>query len=127
MILIGVASLMALVTLRQTQGGPDAADPATLVATGRSWVAVRDATFLLGPGIVPALNALLLAPILYRARLVPRILPLVGLVGAPLLLASPMARITGHSIFSRPSGTSTRTAPPQLPPEAGRASLTLTM
>ena len=50
-------------------------------------------TFLLGPGVVPALNALLLAPILYRARLVPRILPIVGLIGVPLLLASSAATL----------------------------------
>jgi hypothetical protein len=92
-ILIGVVSLFALVTLRQSIGGPDAADPATLVIAGQSLVAVRDVTFLLGPGVVPALNALLLAPILYRARLVPRILPIIGLIGVPLLLASSSATL----------------------------------
>jgi len=70
-ILIGVVSLIALVTLRQSIGGPDAVDPATLVVAGQSLVAVRDVTFLLGPGVVPALSALLLAPILFRARLCP--------------------------------------------------------
>lgn len=92
-ILVGVVSLLALVTVRQSVGGPAAADPAVLVTAGRSLVAVRDATFLLGPGVVPAINALLLAPILYRSRLVPRILPLLGLVGAPLLLASSAATL----------------------------------
>jgi hypothetical protein len=92
-ILIGVVSLMALVTLRQSIGGPAAADPAALVTPGQSLVAVRDVTFLLSPGVVPALNALLLAPILYRARLVPRILPIVGLIGVPLLLASSAATL----------------------------------
>jgi hypothetical protein len=82
-ILVGVVSLIAL------------ADASTLVTTGRSLVAVRDVTFLLGPGVVPALNALLLAPILYRARLVPRILPIVGLIGVPLLLASSAATLFG--------------------------------
>jgi len=53
---------------------------------------VRDVTFLLGPGVV---NALLLAPILYRSRLVPRIMPVIGLVGAPLLLASTIATMFG--------------------------------
>ena len=92
-ILIGVVSLIALVTLRQSIGGPDAGDPATLVVAGQSLVAVRDVTFLLGPGVVPALSALLLAPILFRARLVPRILPIIGLIGVPLLLASSAATL----------------------------------
>jgi hypothetical protein len=94
-ILIGVASLIALVSLRQSIGGPDAADPAALVVAGQSLVAVRDVTFLLGPGVVPALNALLLAPILYRNRLVPRIVPIIGLIGVPLLLASSAATLFG--------------------------------
>ena len=34
---------------------------------------------------MPAVNALLLGSLLYRSGLVPRILPLLGLVGAPLL------------------------------------------
>jgi hypothetical protein len=92
-ILIGVVSLIALVTLRQRIGGPDAADPTTLITVGQSLVAVRDVSFLLGSGLVPALNAQLLAPILYRARLVPRILPILGLSGAPLLLASTAATL----------------------------------
>src|SRR6185312_3932879 len=57
------ASALGFVTTRIVEAG---------VTTGRSLVAVRDVTFLLGPSVVPALNALLLAPILYRARLVPR-------------------------------------------------------
>jgi len=94
-ILVGVVSLLAVVTLRQDVGGPSAADPATVLIAGHSLVAVRDATFLLGPGVVPAVNALLLAPILYRSRLVPRIMPVVGLIGAPLLLASTLATMFG--------------------------------
>lgn len=38
-----------------------------------------------------ALNALLLGPLLYRSRLVPRILPVIGFIGAPLLIVSAVA------------------------------------
>jgi hypothetical protein len=44
---------------------------------------------------MPALNALLLGSVLYRSGLVPRVLPLIGLVGAPLLLASSTATVFG--------------------------------
>lgn len=71
LVLLGVASLLALVST---------ADPAL--------VALHDAAFLLGPGLLPAVNALLLGTALLRARLVPRVIPLIGLAGAPLLLAS---------------------------------------
>jgi hypothetical protein len=44
---------------------------------------------------MPVFNALCLGTALYRSRLVPRILPLVGLVGAPLLLCSDLAIFFG--------------------------------
>jgi hypothetical protein len=93
-VLIGVVSLLAIVTLRQN---PSGADPATLLATGHSLVAVRDWTFLLGPGLMPAFNALLLGTLMYRSRLVPRLIPLTGLIGAPLLLAADLATLFGHN------------------------------
>jgi len=87
-ILIGVVSLLAVVTLRQDLAGTPGTDTASLVTTGRALVAVRDWTFLLGPGLVPGINALLLGWLLYRSGLVPRVIPVLGLIGAPLLIAS---------------------------------------
>ena len=67
------------------------------VAIGQSMVAVRDWTFVLGTG-VPALNAALLGWLMYRSRLVPRAIPVVGLIGAPLfpswIIATPSASTT---------------------------------
>lgn len=79
-IFVGVASLLAIVTLRQGGAGADA------MVTSDALVAMYDRTFLLGQGIMPAVNALLLGSLMYRSRLVPRILPVLGLIGAPLLL-----------------------------------------
>ena len=81
-IFAGVASLLSVVTLRQAGAGADA-----LVA-GQALVALHDWTMLLGQGFLPGVNALLLGSLLYRSRLVPRIIPLMGLVGAPLIIAS---------------------------------------
>ena len=91
-IMIGVVCLLAVVTLRQDAAG---ADQATLVTTGKALVEIRNWTFLLGPGLMPVLNGLLFASLLYRARLVPRIIPTIGLIGAPLLLASTMSTFFG--------------------------------
>ena len=44
---------------------------------------------------MPCLSAVLLGTLLYRSRLVPRALPLTGLIGAPLLLASSVAVFFG--------------------------------
>lgn len=83
---IGVVSLLAVVSLRRT--GAAGADPASLISAGQALVALRDATFLVGPGTIPAVNALLLGYLLFRSRLVPGVLPSLGLIGAPLLLLS---------------------------------------
>ena len=88
-IFVGVASLLAVVTLRQAGVGPAA------LVTGQALVAFYDRMFLLGQSFIPALNALLLGSLLYRSRLVPRVLPVVGFVGAALLLASDVAVLFG--------------------------------
>jgi hypothetical protein len=86
-IMIGVVSLLSVVTLRQNVAGTAGADEASLVAVGQSLVALRDWTFLLGPNLMAALNALLLGTLMYRSGLVPRLIPTIGLIGGVLLLA----------------------------------------
>ena len=93
-VMIGVVSLLAVVTMRQDFAG-SAGDAATLTVTANALVDVRNWTFLLGPGLMPAFNALLLGTLLYRSRLVPRFIPTVGLIGAPLLLAAMLATYFG--------------------------------
>jgi hypothetical protein len=93
LIVTGVVSLLAVVTLRQA--GADGADAASLVAVGRALVALRNGTFLLGDSFMPALNALLLGYVMYRSRLVPRVIPALGLIGAPLLISSTIGTLFG--------------------------------
>ena len=83
MIFAGVVSLLSLVTLRQDLGGAAGADAASLVTTGASHVAIYNWTFLLGQSLMPGINALLLGSLMYRSRLVPRLIPVLGLIGAP--------------------------------------------
>jgi hypothetical protein len=92
-IMVGVLAELAVVTLRQ--GGTAGTDAASMVAAGRSLIAVHDWSFLFGPGLMPVLNALMLATLLYRARLVPRLIPALGLIGAPLLAASTLGTMFG--------------------------------
>ena len=60
-----------------------------------SLVALHDWTFLLGPGLVIGVNSLLLAYLMYRSRLVPRFIAVLGLVGGPLVFASSTAAMFG--------------------------------
>ena len=81
-IVTGVLAMLAIVSVGATEGSP-------------ALSALHDWAFLLGPGILPAVNAMLLAPALLLAGLVPRVIPIVGLIGAPLLLASAGATLFG--------------------------------
>ena len=96
MIFVGVVSLLSLVTLRQ--GGAAGTNAAALVTAGASHVAVYNWTMLLGQTLMPCINALLLGTLMYRSRLVPRIIPIVGLIGAPLLIAAVIATLFGGDI-----------------------------
>ncbi len=95
MIFTGVVSLLSLVTLRQDLGGAAGANAAALVTTGASHVAVYNWTFLLSQSLMPAFNALLLGSLMYRSRLVPRIIPVIGLIGAPFLICTVIATLFG--------------------------------
>jgi Domain of unknown function (DUF4386) len=90
-IVVGIMSLLSIVTLRQGGG----ADHASLIATGRALVAVHDWTFLFGPGLAIGVNTTLLASLMYRSRLVPRGIATLGLIGGPLVFASSVAVLFG--------------------------------
>ena len=95
LILVGVMSLLSVVTLQDQFAGATGAQAEALGVTGEALVAMRQWTFLLGPGLIAGINALFLGTALYRGRLVPRIIPTIGLIGAPIILLSATATIFG--------------------------------
>ena len=80
-LMIGVVSILSIVTLQQP--GATGAEASLLVTVQQTLVTVRNWAFVLGTG-VPALNAFLLGWLMYKSRLVPRAIPVIGLIGAPL-------------------------------------------
>jgi hypothetical protein len=99
LIIVGVVSVLTLVTLRNDVAGTAGADPASLGTIGSTLAATYDWTFLLSQSLMPVFNALCLGFVLYRSGLVPRVLPTLGLIGAPLLLAADIAIFFG--VFDR--------------------------
>ena len=95
LILVGVLSLLAVVTLKADFAGATGPQADALRVTGEALVSVRQWSFLVGPGLIPGINALLLGYVMYRSRLVPRIIPTIGLVGAPLILMSASVTLLG--------------------------------
>jgi hypothetical protein len=106
--MIGVVALLAVVGIRRDMHGATGSDVTTMVTVGHSLVAARDYTFLLGPNIAPVINAVLFGTLLYKSRLVPRFIPVMGLLAAPLLLAPTLATLLGAtehgSIWWAPGG-----------------------
>ncbi|UQX87074.1 DUF4386 domain-containing protein [Jatrophihabitans telluris] len=94
-IFAGTMSLLALVTLHEQYDGATGAERDALGVVGQALVATRQWSFLIGPGLIPAVNAAFLGYALYRSRLVPRAIPTIGLVGAPLIALSAIATIGG--------------------------------
>ena len=93
-IALGIVALMALNTLRLQAG---MSDPAALVVAGQALVVVHDWTFRLGPGVVVGVgNGLMLGYLMWKTRLIPRALSILGLIGGPALLAAGVAMLFGR-------------------------------
>ena len=88
-IFAGVAFLLTIVSLRQAGAGADA------LATSQMLAVMYDRIFLLGQSFMPAICDLLLGFMLYKSRLVPRELSLIGIIGGPLLLVGYFAVMFG--------------------------------
>ena len=89
-ILVGIVSVLAIITLRnQVAGAAEGTVAYTLAA-------IKDWTFLLGPGwVVGWGNGLILGYLMYRSGLVPRRAAWLGLIGGPLIILSGTAIMLG--------------------------------
>jgi hypothetical protein len=87
MIFAGVAALLTVLQLR-TLG-----TEATVMSRGL--VMLYDCLFLISQSFIPAINGLLLGTLLYQSRLVPRLLPIIGIIGAFTLTAGDVAVLFG--------------------------------
>ncbi|MBE0538267.1 MAG: DUF4386 domain-containing protein [Ignavibacterium sp.] len=88
-IFTGAAFLLAIVTLRQSGIGAEG------LVTGKALVTLYDRIFLIGQGLIPAVDDLLLGYLLYKSKLVPRILSIIGLIGVPMLVAGNISVLFG--------------------------------
>jgi hypothetical protein len=87
-ILVGIVAVLGIITLRNQAAGASEGTVAYTLAALKDW------TFLLGPGwVVGWGNGLILGYLMYRTQLVPRPWPWLGLIGGPLII------ITGTAIL----------------------------
>jgi len=81
LIIAGIVTLLSVVSLRQAGVGAAGLVVGKALTTQYQWM------FHLSQSLIPTINAVLLGSLLYQSRLVPRALPIIGFVGAALLLA----------------------------------------
>ena len=82
-ILVGIVAMVGIVTLHRESAGANEGTVAYSLAALKDW------TFLLGPGwVVGWGNGLILGYVMYRTGLVPRAWTWLGLVGGPLIIVS---------------------------------------
>ena len=92
-IAVGILSVLTVVSMRRTHTGTDSSQ---LTVVGDTFVTLQEWTFGLGPGVVVGVgNGLILGYLMWRSRLVPRRLSVLGLVGGPLLLVAGFAVMLG--------------------------------
>ncbi|MBD8065995.1 DUF4386 domain-containing protein [Devosia sp. PTR5] len=96
-IAMGIVAVLALGTLRQQAGD---ADPAALTVVGQALVAIHDWTFKMGPGVVVGFgNGIILGYMMWKTRLLPRFVSILGLSGGPALLAGSAGVMLGYLEF----------------------------
>ena len=90
-IAIGLVSVLGVVSMQQQD-----ATGAGAGAVGVALAAIKDWTFLLGPGFIVGIgNGILLGYLMYRSGLVPRRMAMLGLIGGPLICASGILVLLG--------------------------------
>jgi hypothetical protein len=94
-IFVGVLSMLSIANLHTGPGATVGLDRASLGLEGASQLGTYKASFLLGQTLMPGMNALMLGYVMFKSRLVPRIIPALGLIGGPLMISSAAGQIVG--------------------------------
>lgn len=86
MIIVGILSLLTIVTLSHTFTNEVNTDNSSYLLAGKTLLALQNWTFAFGPNIALGPSTFLTGFLLYRSKLVPRFISIMGMVGGPLIL-----------------------------------------
>jgi len=86
LIIIGIISLLSIVTLSQEFEKTVAPNASSYLIAGKLLVTIHNWTFLLGPNLALGPSTLMMSYFLYESKLVPRFISVLGLVGGSLIL-----------------------------------------
>ena len=91
-IAVGALGLITVAGLRQVGS---TADAGSFTAIQQTLVTTYNWAHVFGPGLMPVFNGLLIGTLMYQTRLIPRAIPALGLIAAPILLASTLGVVFG--------------------------------
>lgn len=95
LILVGVVSVLSLLTLSHSYTTISNPDSSTYHAIGVVAKALHDWTFILGPKFLLGINTFIYSYVFYKTELVPRKLSLLGLTGASLVFINSLLEMFG--------------------------------
>jgi hypothetical protein len=113
-ITIGLVAVLSLSTLSQAFVAAAAPDASAYHAVGALLLAVYKLTSMLGPLFFLGVNTLMYSYLLYKSKLVPRPLAVLGITGAILVFGNALLVMFGVEIESEPRGEGF--GPPRNPP-----------
>jgi Domain of unknown function (DUF4386) len=116
-IAIGLMSIVSVLSVNHALAGATGVQATALAIQGNSLVHTYEWAFLFGPGLVVGFgNGLLLGYLMYRSRLVPPRMAVLGLIGGPLLILSFVMILFGA--YKNGSGPANLLALPEIAWEA---------
>lgn len=94
-IMIGITSMLALLTLSREFSSSTAADEQSYRVVGTALIAIHDWTFMIGPNFMLGINTLMYSYIFFQTRLIPRPIAIIGLVGANSVFLAALLELFG--------------------------------
>jgi hypothetical protein len=95
LIVLGIVSVLSLLTLSQELGKPAAPTVPSFQPSGIIFVALHGWTLVLGPNFMLGVNTTMCSYLLYKSDLVPRFIAVMGLTGAALVLVAAVLEMFG--------------------------------
>jgi len=95
LIIVGLVSVLALLTLSREFEHAAAPNVASFQTSGALLKAVHDWTFLLGPNFMLGINTMMCSYLLYQSKLVPRFIAVMGFAGATFILIAALLEMFG--------------------------------
>ncbi|WP_281888699.1 DUF4386 domain-containing protein [Paenibacillus sp. YYML68] len=94
-IIIGIVSVLSLLSLSQHLTSSPSVDVASIEATGAMLKGAHDWTFMLGPNFFLGINTFMYSYLFYKTKIVPRSISILGLIGSISIFIASLLEMFG--------------------------------